>query len=228
MKKPFIFCAMIAATLASAPAATLVWSATLTKNGFDARDGTDLEVNNLVRAGTFDISDTVIQNNSTDVSFLNSHFTEAASTRIGTGVNNNAGHFSTNTTSTSNAASNGGKQIYIWALRSSDNSTNAQSILTAFEIGIYYEPLASKATWAFTSDAAAGSNTISTGDLTDAGSGAANAARAEAKFIVGTFGPGTTISTKPAFTLAGVPEPGSIGLAILGGVTLLARRRRLK
>ncbi len=227
MKHIFTRFAIAASLLASANAATLVWNASLTRNGFDAQNGTDLEVGNLVRAGTFDISDATIQANSSNVAFLDTHFTEAAFSRIGNGVNGNAGHFAENTTSTTNAAAVASKQIYLWVLRSSNNTSNAQSLLTAFEIGIYYEPLSSNGAWQFTSDTGAGSNTISTGQMTDGQAGSLNQKLPEAQVVVGRFGPGTTISTKPAFTLAGVPEPGSVVLAIVGGMTLLARRRRM-
>ncbi len=208
-------------------AATIAWNASSSNNGFDTKNGTDLQAGNFVRIGNFNISDSEIQARFQvgDLQYLDLHFTEAATTTIGTGVGNNDGHFTKNTPSYNNAIALAGKQVYIWVLNSTNNSNISTSINTAFEVGIFYEPLASNSSWAFPADAAAGSTAVSTGQLANA---AGNAALPEAKFIVGQFGPGTTaLSGKTAFTLAAVPEPGSIGLALLGGVALLARRRRM-
>ncbi len=228
MKKFLIISSIALAGSTVANAATLVWSAALTRNGFDAADGTDLAVGSLLRAGFFNLSDQQIIDNSTTpsgVQFLNQNFTEFAVAHMGEGVNNTPGHF-TNSDSNSGASamSLAGRQIYLWAFRSADSSTDALSVSTATQHGIFYLPFATDADWRFPTDVDTGSTTIAIRDMTDTTT--STALRAETRILAGSFGPGTTISLRPAFTLVAVPEPSSALLALAGGTAFLLRRRR--
>ena len=210
---------VFAFTVASAPAASIAWSATPAAfYGFDLFSGADVPVGALVRVGNFNITDTVIQQNALNVTFLNSNFVEAGFTTIGTGAGNNPGFFSAS--SNYNAAATGlaGKQVYFWVFSGTTVGNSAQ-------IGIFYQPLANNSTWAFPSDTPTpGSTTVAISDLISA---SPDTLRAEAKVVVGTFGPGTsTLTGRRAFTLSNIPEPGSAILALAGGLTMLARRRR--
>lgn len=228
MKKLFIISSVALASFTAADAATLVWSAALTRNGFDSFDGTNLAVGSLLRAGFFNLSDQQIIDNSTTpagLQFLNQNFTQFAVTHMGEGVNNTPGHFTDSDSNIGAAATSvAGKQIYLWAFKSSDSSSDALSISTATEHGIFYLPFATDADWRFPTDVDTGSTTIAIRDMTDTSS---VTLRAETRILAGTFGPGRTISaTAPAFTLVAVPEPSAAVLAVVGGIAFLARRRR--
>lgn len=232
MKKFLTAASLVALSVSSASAATLVWSASAARNGFDMFDGTDLPVGSLVRAGFFDISDSLITQNSTSaagLTFLNQHFTEFAVAHIGEGVGGNAGFFSnTDNLSGATATTLAGQQIYLWAFASVDNTSDALSFTTAFQTGIFYIPLASDADWKFPTDPDLGSTTIGLRDLTDTAT--STTLLAGARLLAGSF-PGdaghvSSLNGKPNFVLANVPEPTSAMLLGMGALGLLARRRR--
>src|SRR5688572_24465699 len=131
MKHLLLFSSAFFVCSLQAQSATLVWSASLVSNGFDQVGGADLSPGSLIRAGFFDIADDMITANANSlagVQFLNTHFTEYATARIGEGVNNNAGHFANTDNQTGPAATAlAGRQIYLWAFSSLDNSTEALS-----------------------------------------------------------------------------------------------------
>jgi hypothetical protein len=217
MLRVLLFCVALALSTA-AQAATVVWSATI--NGFDLADGTDVAVGALVRVGTFDLSDSQIAANSQNVPFLDGHFTEFGSTTIGSG-GAPAGLFSTITTNNSATASTlAGSQIYVWAFSSG-------TVLGSTQQGIFYMPKSSDVDWQFPAQVPLPETTqIGMDDLTDAAT--STSLRANAKVVVGSFGPGTSAATgKPNFTLVAVPEPASAPLLLAaGGVVGCIRRRR--
>jgi hypothetical protein len=229
MKQLYRFLAIGAAVAGTADAATLVWSANLVRNGFDSANGTDLAPGSLLRAGYFDLTDAQIIANSTTpagYAFLLQHFTEFAVSHIGEGVNGTAGHFSdTDNNLTATATTLAGQQIYIWAVASSNNTSDSTKIASATQHGIFYLPLTSDADWRFPLDPLTGSTQIALRDLTDFNN--STALVPEARVLAGSFGPGTSeTSGKPNFTLQVVPEPSTAIAALIGGSALLLRRRR--
>ena len=196
-------------------------------------NGTDLPVGSLIRAGFFDISDTIISANSTSpagLQFLNSHFTEFGVAHMGEGVNNNSGHFAnTDNLTGATATSLAGAQIYLWAFASTNNSSDAFSLSSATETGIFYLPFASNANWRFPLDPDLGSTTIGLRDLTDSATSTTllAAARIPAGSFPGDAGHVSAISGKPNFVLQGVvPEPASGSFLAIAAVGFLNRRMR--
>jgi len=216
MLRVLLFCVALVVSTA-AQAATVVWSATI--NGFDMADGSDVASGALVRIGTFDLTDDQIAQNSQNVPFLDGHFTEFGSTTIGSG-GAPAGHFSAITTNnTATASALAGSQIYVWAFSSG-------TVLGSTQQGIFYMPKSSDVDWQFPSQVPIPDTTqIGMDDLTDATS---TNLRANAKVVIGAFGPGTSATTgKPNFTLQAVPEPTSATLLVAAsGLIGLIRRRR--
>jgi hypothetical protein len=215
---------LVAASLVSAGhAASIVWGASL-DNGLSLANGTNLPIGNLVRVGSFDISDAVIAANAGNISFLNSHFTEFGNARIGDGlVPVIAEHFSATSHANSVTLNIAGNQTYIWALASTDNTTVSSSIATAFQLAILYFDKATNSEWAIPPETDPETqNTIDISDLTNAGG---NVLLPGAHVVVGSFPDGTSDATgAPNFGLA-VPEP-SAAIATVASVGLLALRRR--
>jgi hypothetical protein len=222
MKVPLLASIALFTSLVSASdAATIIWGAQI-DNGFSLANGSNLGVGNLVRVGTFDISDGVIAANAGNISFLNSHFTEFGTVRIGQGVAGNpAEHFFSTSNADSGALNIVGAQIYLWAFASTDNTTVASSIATAFQLGIFYMNRTQDADWTVpVENPFPGQTTI---DLTDLTNGAVLANGANV--VVGSFPNGTSDATgAPNFGLA-VPEP-SAATAVIASIGLLALRRR--
>jgi hypothetical protein len=210
-------CLFLAISSAS-HAAIVFWGAD--SNGFDSANGNDVAVGSLVRIGTFNLSDADIAQNAQNIPFLEAAFTEFGSTTIGNG-GNAAGHFqaqTSNNTATANTLA--GAQIYVWAFSSG-------TVAGSMEHGIFYMPKATDVDWQFPIQQPIPGNTqIEMSDLTD---GAQTALRAEARVLIGAFGPGTSGTTgKPNFTLQAVPEPSSFVLlaTMATGVFGFVRRRR--
>jgi hypothetical protein len=205
--------------------ASIVFSAGLTRNGFDEVGGDDLDSGNLVRFGFFDIPDATIIANKNNLAFLASHFREFDNGTIGSGVANTDGHLSVNPTNTvpGDVSFLTGKQIYLWALSSSNTSSEALALATIQEHAIMYFPMNLDADWSFPDDLTGG-RSPSLRDLTVGGNG--DVLSPDAHLLVGTFGPGTSaVSGKPSFTLEIVPEP-SAATAVIASIGLLALRRR--
>ncbi len=211
-------------------AATVNWSAK-TYNGLTDASGVALPTGNLLEIGTFlngttPLTDAQIQtafNNGT----LSNFFKLFGSGTIG-GLA--PGYFSLQSNGFTDSVGISGRQIYILAF-------NSGSVGTATQEGIFYLNAATsgKSTWLFPSDSANPSLTgVDLADLTGAASGAgSNNLITGADVVIGAFGPATLsptagIQNAKAFELAPIPtpEPASAGLALLGGVALLIRRRR--
>lgn len=228
MKTVLIFVSTSAVIVSAALGAVVEWGAGVS-NGFSVASGANLPDNSLVRVGSFDIADGVIAQNAFNIPFLNSHFTQFGLAHIGDNVGDINGHFAS--TSQNDSGSTGlnlaGRQIYIWAFASTDNSTPAASILTATQQGIFYIDLANDPDWAFpVQDPVPQNTTIDLSDLTQLAN--PGALRNGAHVVIGNFPGGTSTTTNaPNFALA-VPEPASLGLAFAGATAILIRRRRTK
>lgn len=201
-----------------------MWGA-LIDNGISLANGSNVGAGNLIRVGTFDISDAQIAANAGNIAFLNSHFTEFGNTRFGIGVPVSAANEHFFTSSTANSGPSGldiqGDQIYIWALASTDNTSVATSIATAFQLGIFYMDKAVDADWAVPVEDQIPNDTNI--DLTNLSNG--NSLAVGANVVVGSFPNGTSdASGAPNFGLA-VPEP-SAATAVIASIGLLALRRR--
>lgn len=209
----------------SANAATVNWGAGI-DNGFSF--GQDLAQGNWARIGYFNATDSVIQANSSNVPFLNSLFTEFASTQVGQGFGVD-GHFYT--ASNANPESLSGpvtnivnQQIYYWVLGSTNTTNLNLALSTAYAQGIFYLNKANNSSWAFPSQVPPGNITT---DITNLTNPAGTALVAGATIVIGGFGGDVSnATTAPNFTLSQVPEPTSAFLIAIGATGLITRRRR--
>lgn len=228
----FILPAVVAFSLQSAHGAAITVSADIA-NGLSAAGGTDatddLPAGNLIRVGYFNLTDAQIQANANNLTFLNSNWVEFGFTTVGTGVGGVAGHFASLQMNRpdSDTAGFANKQIYLWVFDSTNNTSEANSIATAFQQGIFSMNLANKANWRIPGTTEVPNDTsVDLADLTGSGH---TALATGADVVIGTFPKGTSAATSsPNFGLAviSVPEPASAGLAILGGAAMLLHRRR--
>jgi PEP-CTERM motif len=209
--------------VAGANGAAITWGA-IEDNGFSLANGTELPAGNLARLGFFSITDQEITAAAASGNFalLNSSFTEVANARIGDGVGNIPGHFA-GTSSFPNTT--GGRQLMYWVLQSADNSSNAASIASILQLGIFYLPRTSNDQWGLAVDSQTpGLNTVDISDLTPAVD--SSTLRADSKILFGSFPTGTSSATGARdFGLAPVPEPSTFALLGLTAVGFLARRR---
>lgn len=189
-----------------------------TSNAFTTSAGALLPAGSLVRIGTFVVSDTSIQENSSNLTYLNTNFREVFSTTVGTGADGANGYFSTvsnNIDTTASGLNVSGAMLYYWVF-------NAPSQVSATEQGIFTSSL-----WEIPSGNGSvldlSNITTDIGDLT----GQSNSLLPSAKIVVGSFGT-ATYEGFSSFGLAAIPEPstfaGLMGLAALGFAA--TRRRR--
>jgi hypothetical protein len=209
----------------SSMAATIAWGAGQ-DNGFSLSNGTELAVGNLVRLGHFSITDGQIQAffSAGNIGALNSSFTEIAVAQIGDdfAVPSNFGK-----SSTPDTTAVAGLQLYFWAYHSSNNSSTANSIITALQMGIVYMDKAINPSWAAPAqNPVPGSTAIDLSDLTNA---LGTALVSGANIVVGSFPTGTSTATgAPNVGLASiVPEPTSAALIMVGLLSFAARRRQV-
>jgi hypothetical protein len=209
----------------SASGAALVFSAAQ-DNALSLSSGGIVPQGNLARAGFFDIDDATIIANNVNLSFLNSHFTEFGTARIGDGFAGANGIFQSSRLNrpNSDAEGFGNKQIYMWVFASTDNSSVPQSVSTAFEHGIFYVDMANAGNWRFRLTGDVPNDTaIDLSDLTDA---AGTSLVPGAHVVVGTFPKGVSPNgSSPNFGLV-IPEPSTAVLLGLGFVSVLTRRQR--
>jgi len=226
MKTVLLFVSTSAILVSASLGAIVEWGAAIT-NGLSVAGGASLPDNSFLRVGSFDIADAVIAQNVGNTPFLDSHFVEFGHARIGDNLGDINGHFAS--TSQNDSGSTGlnlaGRQIYLWAFSSTDNSSPAASLLTATQQGVFYIDIASDPDWAFpVEDPVPQNTTIDLSDLTLANNPAA--LRPGAHVVIGDFPVGISSTTgAPDFALA-VPEPSSALVAFAGATAFLIRRRR--
>ncbi len=231
-KKTGLFLIASVALVAASPAASIVWNAA-SDAGVAMPNGSMVTIGNLVRLGWFDVSDTAIQQNALNLTYLDSHFHQLDFDRIGgPEVNNSPGYWaeSADVDTRPSVSAVAGMQMMLWAFASSNNTSLAQSLATATHQGIFYFDKTQNNRWATPGDPESGlpsQTSIDLGDLS--GQGASNSMLLSgARVLVGSFPtPSGGALNAPNFALAAVPEPSVALMAILGGVTLLQRRRRV-
>ena len=208
----------------NAHASSVVWGAT-EDNGFSQSNTAELPVGNLVRLGNFSLTNGQIQAffSVGDIGSLTANFVEVATAKIGDGLNAPSNLAVISSPDTSAVA---GLQMYYWVYAATNNTSNATSMSTAFEMGIFYQDKAVNSSWAFPVETPVpGSTTV---DITQMTNDGADALVAGANVVIGSFPKGaSTAGSAPNFGLAPVvPEPTSAALVLVGLVSLASRRRR--
>lgn len=225
MPKKLVYSIIVISVLGfNAHAASIVWGA-MEDNGFSQSNAAELPIGNLVRLGNFSLTNGQIQAffSVGDIGSLNANFVEVATAKIGDGIGAPSNLAVTSSPDTSAVE---GLQMYYWVYAATNNTSNATSMSTAFEMGIFYQDKAVNSSWAFpVQTPAPGSTTVDITQMTNAG---ANALVAGANVVIGSFPTGTsTAGSAPNFGLAPVvPEPTSAALMLVGLVSLALRRRR--
>jgi len=206
------------------------FSATVTWGAADVSElklpgGALVGAGNLVRLGYFKVSDQLVQQNASNISFLNENFEEFGSARIGEGTGGSAGEFAKVSNQPATATQFDGKQMYVWGFASGDNSTVQSSLSTATHHGIFYMKGGTNPSrdledpdWLFpnASGVPAGESLIDLADLTFDASRLNQGARV----LVGSF------FTEEDFVLAVIPEPSSAALLVISAAAFGGRRRR--
>lgn len=187
------------------------------ENGLADAFGVRLLPGSLLLLGAFNISDSVIQANATNVPFLLSHFAQYGSTTIGGGdLMGTPGLFFQNTIGNPDTTTPfpvAGSRIYIWAF-------NSPTTTTATQQGIFSQ--ATLSNWLFPHENDIPNTTsVDLSNLTNA-NGTALAAGADV--VLGSFG--QSALNPRDFELALIPEPSTYALILLGGAGLLFVRRR--
>jgi hypothetical protein len=179
---------------------------------------------NLVRLGYFKVSPEIVQQNGSNIAFLNENFEEFGSARIGEGFGGTAGEFAKTSTQPAAATQFDGKQMYVWGFASGDNSTVQSSLSTATHHGIFYMTGGPNSNrdlqdpeWLFPNASGLdGESSIDLADLTFDSTRLNQGARV----LVGDF------FTGEDFLLAAIPEPSSAALLSMAAVLVVGRRRQ--
>ena len=225
----------ISALSLTASASTVSWGV---DNDFNMvlhdAQGALLRIGSYLRIGTFSLSDIQIQAlaepTPSNIASLDAAFTPFGSTvaRIGGDFTDGGGvsAVSSQTLGSSNALI--GAQIYIWAFKSTNDTSAALSLSTAFQQAIFYRNKAVDADWQFPGDLSP-APTIDAGDLRTAGGALASGG----VILAGSFVPNSvagaaynTQATSAIQLVAAVPEPTSVFLIAAGAAGLMMRRRR--
>lgn len=223
MKKILLPLLALAFCFGQLSAATINWGA-IQSNGFGSASGVDLPQGDLVEIGTFLISDSQIQANIGNISYLTNHFVPFASGFIGdnTGTNGILSESSTANSTNINGQNIVGFQLYYWVFNSSTIAASTQQ-------GIFYMNLANNANWAIpVQSPVPGSATTDISDLTtNSGTNLATGAT----LVWGQFDTNAITSALggPMFITQAVPEPSSwvlLGIGLAAGLSLSLRRRR--
>jgi hypothetical protein len=182
--------ALVTATSLFPVQAQVTWGAQTTTGIGDA-SGIELPVGDLVEIGTFNLTDSQIQQIQSDIPALTAAFTKFDTSVIGAGFNI-PGTWAKESSGSFEGAGVAGKQIYYWIF-------NASTVAQATQQGIF--TALSNDAWKFPSDATIPHTTVT--DLAQVND-----------FIVGGFGTGTssTFGT-PLVNLAPIPEPSWTGAA---------------
>ena len=221
-------------TAVTGQAATVNWSSTI-DTGFAVSTGIALTQGNYVRLGYFTLSDASIQAlaspTGANIATLDAAFKAFDSSTIGTGTSED-GLFSKSSSVlySSVDAAIPNAQIYIWALRATNNSSLSSALSTAYEQAILYMPYTpppnNDADWRFPANDVS-STTVDIADVHVTGG----------KFLVGSYqssnaslsgifgGPAGAVVLQDIIP---IPEPSSLfaGLLLTAVAAGVRRRRR--
>lgn len=231
MKKLTFALAVLLSALA-AQGATVNWSAQV-DTGFAASNNSALTQGNFLRIGYFTISDAAVAALAVptlvNVASLNASFVEFGNTTVGQGFGvdgffqkSSGLSYATNPTFITTS------QIYIWALKATNNTSIATALTSATEQAIFYEPFSTgtsgnKASWQFPANDLANGTAPDIGDAKPSLGGV---------YLAGSYQASnpalTTILTSPAgaVKLQAVPEPSILTLCALAAVGVAGARRR--
>jgi len=186
------------------------WGAQI-DNGLGTSGGTELPIGALIRIGSFNLTDAQIQQNQSDINFLNAAFRQFGTATIGEGFDPAVpAHWAKSTSGSTDALGINGQRIYYWAF-------NASSIGAATEQGIFTSSIAS---WLFPPDGPLIPNST-TVDLREVAHQVGPGA-----IVVGSFGHGTSsASGADLYNLTPIPEPSAYAavfavICLVGGVWL--------
>ncbi len=188
------------ATLGVSPAqGQIVWGASNTY-GLGDDSGAELAPGALVEIGTFNLSDSQIQQAQFSLTTLKAGFVQFGAALIGDDVGI-PGYWNKQTSGSTDALQLNGKKIYLWAFNApTAEQATQQGVFTANNNG----------RWIFPSDGDIPSTT--TIDLDDVND-----------IILGGFGNGTSsITHNPLFNLTTIPEPRMTNVACLAVCALIA------
>lgn len=232
MKKLTLLIACVFSSF-TAHSASVFWTAGI-DTGFADSTGAALTQGNYVRLGYFTISDSAIQALAaptlSNVAALDASFVQFGLARVGDvyGVD---GFFdapspsSTTFSYASNPTFDFTKQIYLWTLKATDNTTLGSALGSVSEHAIFYEPLALNAQWQFPSSDIATPKSVDIAQAKSSLGGVYLAGSHQASNAALTTINGGTPSG--AVQLQGVPEPSSALLIAAGMIGLISRRRRV-
>jgi hypothetical protein len=245
MKKFLPFLAAVLLIPAAAHSATLVWGASnAQRNYFVMPDGTTYVPNDsLVRLGWFDSDyDIFGSDNSLKIDIMSpagraiieDKFNQLDTGRTGNFLGRAGSLADSVDIGNSDVQGLAGKQLVMLAYVSTDNSSVGQSLATLTHFGAFFLNVSNASNWAIPSDGATSAQTtIDIGELNGPLATAQGGKTAEliagAEIPVGRYSNVNELNADSArgFALAVVPEPSTAGLALLGGIALLARRRRV-
>jgi len=197
------------------------------RNGFSLANGVDLPKGSLIRIGFFNLSDVAIQ--SATMPFLEQNFIEFGVAHIGDPLDSYpAGHFDRAIIGNADAMGIAGKQIYMWVLAATDNSSSARSIATAYQQGVVYMDKTMNPAWSFRAEGDIPNSTIvDVADLTRASDLLIPGAHVVIGKFDATSGTSDVTGGRNFALVALIPEPSSALLALAGAMAVLTRRRRL-
>jgi hypothetical protein len=221
MKKILLPLLALAFCFGQLPAATINWGASQS-NGFGSSNGVDLPQGDLVEIGTFLISDSQIQANISNISYLTNHFVPFASGFIGdnTGTNGILSESSTANPTNINGQNIVGFQLYYWVF-------NAATIAASTQQGIFYLNLSQNANWAIPVQSPVPG--FATTDISDLTTNNGTNLATGATLVWGQFDTNaiTPALGGPMFITQAVPEPSSwmlLGLGLAVALTLSRRK----
>jgi hypothetical protein len=153
-------------------------------NGLGDAAGSELPIGDLIRIGSFTLTDAQVQAAASNFSALNAAFVQYGTAAVGDGFGF-AAHWAAVTSASTDSLGINGHRIYYWAF-------NAPSTGAATQYGVF---TSTSPDWVFPSDGSIPNTTTTDLEQVD-------------KILIGGFGSGTSTATGAAlFNLVIIPEP---------------------